>query len=621
SLPKRSALVAFSANDVYELAERVRRRHGGAAVVLGALSPRARNAQVALYQAGEVQHMVATDAIGMGLNMDLDHVCFSEVRKFDGRTFRDLTPAELAQIAGRAGRFRRDGSFSTLNHLGPLPPEVVEAIEQHRFAPARKLYWRSSELDFRSLDTLLDSLDAPPRHPALIQVRDWSDHETLRALAQEPELRALLRGEEAVRLAWEVCQIPDFRKTLTGAHVGLLAQLLRYLLGPTRRLPEDWVRGRIDALDRPEGDIDALMTRIAWIRTWNYISFHPRWLEDDRAWQARCQEVEDRLSDTLHARLTERFVTGRVRHVHVEGLPGAKPRAARGPGGRLEGLRYKADLGAPPLQGEALLAVREELARRVSRLEAAEPEALELDARGTLRWEGGALARLVRGPRLGAPTAQVEPLPLLDEADRDRVSALVDAWLQAWLQQLLEPLRRPARGRLSKQGALIADAVEAGLGAAPTPALSGPLAGLGPRDRRLLAQLDLRLGRHTVYVANLTQAETLADRALLWAVYEGLDRRPALPEASVVLRDRALPREYYEAIGYVVLGHHALRADEAESLAARARGLARRGGFRVPRRWIQRLGTPEAAGRVLLDLGFLPDREGAGESTWRLAGG
>ncbi|HWB80292.1 MAG TPA: helicase-related protein, partial [Nannocystaceae bacterium] len=320
-LPPRTAVVAFSVPDVYELAERLRQRHGGTAVVLGALSPRTRNAQVARYEAGEVHYMVATDAIGMGLNMDVDRVVFAALHKFDGSEVRPLEPTELAQIAGRAGRYTRDGAFGTLRPLPGLPARVAAAIEGHQFPPIRRLVWRNDELDFASLDALRESLHERPRHRALQVVARADDHDALVSLARIEEVRARAHGAEQVELLWEVCRIPDFRKLMLDSHVQLLAAIYLQLSGPSGMIDVDWMATRIKRLDDTSGDIDALTQRIAFIRTWTYVASHERWVPNAEHWQEVTRAIEDRCSDALHERLTERFApvqqtnTGRHRVV------------------------------------------------------------------------------------------------------------------------------------------------------------------------------------------------------------------------------------------------------------------------------------------------------------------
>src|SRR5258707_1478655 len=311
-LPPRSVVVAFAVSDVFSLAEIVRRQRGGTAIVLGALSPPARNAQVGMFQAGEVDYLVATDAIGMGLNMDPDHVAFARTGKFDGRGPRRLTAAEMAQIAGRAGRHMSDGTFGTTAEQGPLDLEIVEAIEAHRFDPLTRLNWRNTRLRFESIAALLKSLDEKPSVPGLVQAREADDHRSLQVLARNQEIAELATHPGTVRLLWEVCQIPDFRKVMHESHTRLLAHCFRHLAGPDERLPIAWIAGQMANLDRVDGDIDTLMARIAHIRTWTYITHRGDWVEDSAAWKERARGIEDRLSDALHASITQRFVDRRA---------------------------------------------------------------------------------------------------------------------------------------------------------------------------------------------------------------------------------------------------------------------------------------------------------------------
>src|SRR5271170_7984532 len=352
-LPTRSAVVAFAVADVFALAEAMRRRQGGTAVVMGALSPRACNAQVGLFQSGEVDYLVATDAIGMGLNMDLDHVAFARLVKFDGFAPRRLAPAEIAQIAGRAGRHMSDGTFGTTGELGPLDPEIVEAVESHRFDPLTRLNWRNTRLRFDSVAALLRSLDERPSLPGLVQARAADDHRALQALARNREVAELASHRGAVRLLWEVCQIPDFRKVMSDSHARLLAHIFTHLAGPEERLPTAWIAGQMANLDRVDGDIDTLMVRIAHTRTWTYITHRGDWVEGATAWQERARGIEDRLSDALHDRITQRFVDRRsaflVRHLagDAEILASVdKAGEVRVEGtyvGRLDGFRFVPD--------------------------------------------------------------------------------------------------------------------------------------------------------------------------------------------------------------------------------------------------------------------------------------
>ncbi len=566
-LPRRSAVVAFSAEKVYALAERLRARHGGVAVVLGALSPRARNAQVELFEGGTVQHLVATDAIGMGLNLDLDHVAFTGTCKFDGHGVRELSPAELAQIAGRAGRFRRDGSFGVLNTCDPLDPGLIEAIEQHRFAALRTLYWRNSDLDLDSVAGLLTSLERKPPRRFLRQVRDGVDHRALQALTQRPELRGRLRGPETVRLLWDVCGIPDYRKTLTDSHAALLSQILVQILD-RGALPEAWVTQRLESLDRVDGDIEALMTRLAWTRTWSYISQRRSWLEHPEAWQERTRALEDRLSEALHDKLTQRFIESRP--VVLMQLGEVDERAE----GELRGLRYvPLRPGGPLPRGQ----LRADLVREVqSRLDAlvTGPDAdILLDEAGLLIWQGAAVARLQPGSDLLHPRVKLDRNGLLDPPARERLRLRLEGWLRATLQGLLHPLRELPGLDPGGRGAL--HALRQGLGSCPRRGLPE----LTRRDRRLLARRDVRIGVSQLYVGRLLKPDPMHLRAALWALSAG-QPRPDLPRALEVPAEQ--PRGFYEAIGYRVMGRVALRVDELERRDAERR--AQRRASRTRRR-------------------------------------
>src|SRR5471030_3172533 len=310
-LPRRSAIVAFSADEVYAIAELVKRQHGGAAVVLGSLSPRTRNAQVAMFQSGDVDYLVATDAVGMGLNLDVDHVAFASDRKYDGYQFRRLNPSEFAQIAGRAGRATRDGTFGTTGRCAPFEPELVNALQNHTFESVKVLQWRNAKLDFSSLGALQVSLAQTPTHDALTRAPIAEDLRVLDHAARDADVRDLAQGPAAVERLWDACQIPDYRKIAPAAHAELVTTLFGFLM-QRGRIPDAWFAAQIDQADRTDGDIDTLSGRIAQIRTWTFVANRPDWLADPEHWQGITREVENKLSDALHERLTERFVDRRT---------------------------------------------------------------------------------------------------------------------------------------------------------------------------------------------------------------------------------------------------------------------------------------------------------------------
>ncbi len=635
-LPRKSAIVAFTARDVYLLAEVIRRRRGGAAVVLGALSPRTRNAQVAMYQAGEVDYLVATDAIGMGLNMDLAHVAFAALGKFDGRRPRRLTPAELAQIAGRAGRHMADGTFGVTNGIGEPEPRTIEAVESHSFLPLRALRWRNSDLDFSDLRALARSLDRPPPQPGLLRVGDALDHRSLALLSARPEIRARADRPERVRLLWEVCQIPDFRKLLTDAHLQLLATVFDHLTGPAEILPADWVGRMIARLERTDGDIDALVARLAHIRTWTYLSHRSDWLHEPRHWQERARAVEDRLSDALHERLTQRFVdrrtTALLRQLRERGEVATRiaedgtvlvdGRAA----GRIRGLRFtpaaaEADLERRVVARAARRAVIAELSARLRRIADAREADLGIDGR-ILLWRGEPVARLVAGPDILQPAVELLHGPELAGRAASEVRARLAGWLAERLEDALGPvlaLRRQAGAAdLSGPARGLAWQLAEGLGCLATETAADLLRGLPAADRARLGRLGVRFGRLRLYVAPALRPRSLAWRARLLGLRHDREVTPP-PPGRTVLRDTAgIPPAILDALGFVPFDGLALRVDVAERLAAALRRRARETeSFPPPLDLAAAAGLGrEELGPVLRALGFRR-LGGEGEVRWR----
>ncbi len=628
-LPRRSAVIVFSVRELYVVAERLRRERGGAALVFGALSPRTRNSQVALYQAGEVDHLVATDAIGMGLNLDIDHVVFTSLGKFDGVGPRELTAAEVGQIAGRAGRHVRDGSFSPTAELGPFDDGLIRAVEGHRFAPLASIYWRNPELDFSSPDRLLASLERRAPRPELVRVRQADDHRALAALLSDLEVRARAREPEGIGLVWAVCQIPDFQGGMSEAHPRLLAQVFHHLAGPGRRLPEDWVAAQVRDLDRSDGDVDTLLARIAAIRTWTYVSHRPAWLSDAAHWQERTRAVEDRLSDALHERLTQQFVDRPAAviarydpselvtvvteggEVLVQGL-----RA-----GVLEGFRFVPDRavreGSKGLLAAANRALRAGIRERVTTLAEDGDSAFALRAPDDVVWRGAPVARLVAGESVLAPQIEVLPSELLDPPLREPLRRRLASWLEAHLRAWLGPLFGARGAALSGPARGLVFVLGESLGTVPRRQVAAQLAALAPDDRRELARLGVTLGKVNVFLPGLLQPEALRLRARLFAIRHGVPALAAPDGIPSVPIDHALSSASYAACGYQPAGPRAVRVDRLDRVAAAAARLSRDGPFAVPREFATLLGcAPAEVPGVLAAIGYA-EREG--RFAWRRA--
>jgi ATP-dependent RNA helicase SUPV3L1/SUV3 len=628
-LPRRSAVVVFSVADVYAVAERLRQKGGGAAVVFGALSPRARNAQVALYQAGEVDHLVATDAIGMGLNLDIEHVTFTGLSKFDGREPRPLSPAEIAQIAGRAGRHTSDGTFGATTELGDFPADLVDAIESHRFRPLERFYWRATDLDFASLGALARSLGRPPGSDAFVRAPQADDQRALEALARDPEVQALARTPEHTALLWDVCQVPDFRNVLTDAHTFLLGRIFRHLRGPDGRLPEDWVAAQVRALDRADGGLEALLGRIAAIRTWTYVAHRDGWLADALHWQERTRVVEDRLSDALHERLTEQFVDRRGAVVSRE-EPDALVTSVAEDGevvvqglrvGRLEGFRFVPDAevkdGSRAVLAAANRTLREEADALVAACVAAADDAFALRGEGRLLWRGFEIARLGPGESALAPRVRVLPSELLDPPRRERLRRRLAAWIDARVEAELAPITALARAEAPTSASrAVQFALVESLGCVARRDVASAVKDLGPAERRALARHGVRIGRLSVWLASPSGGGSLAWRAALLAARRGT--AAWIPPADVpsFALDRRVPAVAYAACGYVVLGARVLRADVAERLAQRAFERSQAGELRADEEMAAIAGcSPTEAGDLLRALGY--NAIAGGRFEWR----
>ncbi|KKJ78020.1 disulfide oxidoreductase [Kiloniella litopenaei] len=595
-LPPRSAVVAFSATDVYQLAETIRQHRGGTAVVLGALSPRTRNAQVELFENGDVDYLVATDAIGMGLNLDVNHVAFSRMEKFDGRISRYLYASEVGQIAGRAGRHTRDGTFGTTNNVGPLDDDLIARVENHDYDPLRVIYWRNADLDYRSPEQLIASLERRADDKILSRVRDAEDHQALMALAQESTVQHSATNPSRVKLLWEVCQVPDFRKILTDQHIRLLSQIYHYLMSNHGVLPEDWIATQIKRIDRIDGDIDTLVSRISHIRTWTYISHRSDWIRDNEHWQGVSRAIEDRLSDALHERLTQRFVDRRAAKL-VRSLRAGENivSAVKANGdvivegellGRIVGFSFVLD---ESLQGSdikpGLTAARKtllsEMPARVSMLEEDNDGSFLLNDSGELTWRGIPVGKLIKGESSLNPAVDVYSTEFIDSPMREKIRLRLVGWLERHLRAQLKPLFYLSDAKLEGTARGIAFQVIEGLGLVPRYLLRDQINGLSKADRKALADLGLRLGRESVFLPNLNRPRPSRIRALLWAAWNETSV-PELPdfESKYFTPSDAQKDIFCASVGYRHLSNRkgrelVLRADVLERISHEAYKLLR----------------------------------------------
>lgn len=621
-MPERSAIVGFSVENVYAIAELIRRQKGGCAVVMGALSPRTRNAQVAMYQNGDVDYLVATDAIGMGLNLDIKHAAFSATAKFDGRRMRSLYPHELAQIAGRAGRHAEDGTFGVTGEVRPFDEDLVEAIENHRFAPVKKLHWRNETLDFGSADRLIRSLEEPTSNEWLTRARDADDVLALKALSALPGVRDKLTDPKRVQLLWDVCRIPDFRSSTGPEHVTLLARIFDFLVGRGLgggRIPSDWLATAIRRIDKTEGDIDTLSRRLAHIRTWTYVTQRKNWVADESHWRDETRAVEDRLSDALHAALTQRFVDRRtsvllrrlkqkealVAEVNDKGEVSVEGEYA----GKLEGFRFKQDASTTPdaartLAQAALQALKPEFHLRADRFYNAPDTELDFTEQGGLMWGTNAVGKLVKGAEAAKPAVEAfvddEAGPEVIEKVRRRLQHFIDRKVAAQFEPLLAMARDEALTGLARGFAF---RLSEAMGVLPRDTVATEVKELDQDARGALRKHGVRFGQFTIFLPALLKPAPTRLRLVLWSLWNGLQEFPESPPPGLVTIPNVaeVPKQHYTLAGYHPAGSRAIRIDMLERLADILRQKDSRAGFEA---------TPDMLSITGMTLGQFADLMG-----------
>jgi ATP-dependent RNA helicase SUPV3L1/SUV3 len=644
-LPRRSAIVAFSAEMVYSVAELIRRQNGGAAVVLGALSPRTRNAQVALFQSGDVDYIVATDAIGMGLNMNVDHVAFAATRKFDGFQYRELNAGELGQVAGRAGRFMNDGTFGCTGEAEGFDPEMVERLENHRFDSIRALQWRNPDLDFRSLEHLHRSLSAFPRQPGLTRAQPGPDLEAFEAVSRDAAIAPTITSPRQVDLLWSCCQIPDYRNISPAEHAHLVGHVFRQLSGPRGHIDEDWFARQLRHCENLEGDIDTLSNRISHVRTWTFIANRSNWLKAPAFWQHRAREIEEKLSDALHQRLTQRFIDRRTSvlmrrlaqkeelmssvqedgAVHVEGEYV----------GRIKGFNFIPDGASESpeqrtLKAAAVQAVATEMAARaVAAATSADPD-LKLTRDGNIIWNHEVIGTLEAGEAPLKPRARVLASDLLTGQPREDVQNRLQKFVDRHVAAVLEPLLK-LQDSESFQGLArgIAFRLVEGFGVLPREQVAEDVKSLSQEDRAALRAQGVRFGSFHIFTPLLLKPAATDLRLLLWALQVkkagGLDlaNLPQPPGQGLTSAafDRSTPVGFYGVCGFRICGTRVVRIDMLERLAdlirdrvfwrprfpeeARPAGSVEGGGFTVVADMMSLVGcSGEEFQGILRSLGF-----------------
>ncbi|MFD0915069.1 helicase-related protein [Pseudahrensia aquimaris] len=657
-LPRRSAIVAFSADEVYAIAELIRRQRGAAAVVLGSLSPRTRNAQVELYQSGDVDFLIATDAIGMGLNLDVDHVAFAQQTKFDGHQMRRLHPAEFGQIAGRAGRHTNDGTFGVTGNVDPFEDELVSRLETHEFPPVKVMQWRSRDLDFSSIESLVVSLETPSKDPTLVKAPMAIDQRAFTAMAGLQSVKDRVLEAAHVEQLWQVAQIPDYRRVSPANHADLLSSI--YLdLADNGYIDPDWFAQQMSQCDDTRGEIDALSNRIAHIRTWTFVAHRDSWLKDATHWQGEARAIEDRLSDALHDRLTKRFVDRRTSVLMKRLRENSMLEAEISPTGtvtveghhvgELVGFRFTRDATAdgPDAKATRLAAQKalaSEIEARSERLAAAPNSDIIADSDGTLRWIGAPVGRLAAGDAVLKPRVILLADEQLTGPARDKVAARLERWIGFQIETHLKPLLDLSNDEgVDGLARGVSFRIVESMGVVDRRDIADDVRGLDQDQRAQLRRKGVRFGAYHIFVPALIKPAPAALCAKLWALNNNKMEAAGREEIVTALAagrtsmpvDETFDQAFYPLAGFRVLGQKAVRADILERLAdlirpaiswradkteARPGGAWDGVGFYVTPDMLSILGaTHEDMAAVLKGLGYKNDNMAAADVEAKVA--
>jgi len=621
-MPTRSAIVGFSVDNVYAVAELLRRQKGGAAVVMGALSPRTRNAQVELYQNGDVDYLVATDAIGMGLNLDINHVAFSSLTKFDGSRMRYLMPNELAQIAGRAGRHLNSGTFGVTGEAPHLDQEVVDAIENHKFAPLKKLQWRNSRLEFGTTNALINSLDKSSDDSLLIKAQPAEDFRTLSTLVEDGEVSARASDGPSVKLLWDTCGIPDFRGVSFTDHTTLVSRIFNFL-HEKGEVSENWLAQKIANIDKTGGDIDTISKRLAFIRTWTYICQRKGWVQNESYWREETRAVEDRLSDALHSALSQRFIDRRtsmlmrrlkqkeslVAEVDTKGEVTIEGEFV----GKLNGFRFQMDKDATAEEGKTLRAasiqaLQPEFNLRADRMYNAPDTEFEFTEQGGLMWGEYGVGKLIKGDDILSPRIEVF---VDDEAGNEvliKVQKRLTHFIERKINSAFEPLLAMRDDEMVTGMARgLAFRLVESLGVIPRSVVAKDVKELDQDGRGLLRKHGVRFGQYTLFQQLMLKPAPTRLRLVLWSLFEGLDEFPEAPPPGLVTipETKGSPKGYYPRAGYRLAGDRAIRIDMLERLADLTRSQNVKDGFEANSDMLSISGTTlEQFSNMMEGLGF-----------------
>ncbi len=605
-LKPRSAVIAFNVTAVYEIAEILRSYKGGAAVVLGSLSPRTRNAQVAVYENKNVDYIVATDAIGMGLNLNIDHVSFSSFRKFDGRYNRNLLPAEIGQIAGRAGRFQNDGTFGYTKEANYLDPIIIKSVEEHQFDAVKKIYWRNSKIDFSSIESLINSLKKNPEKNFFIHKKNAEDEINFRSLSKDQKVKKYLFTTDNIKLLWDVCRIPDFQKIMHDNYIDLLKDIFLNLIENDLFISQSWIEEHIYKLEDYSGGIDELSRKIANIRTWTYISNQSNWLKNKDYWQEKTRDIEDNLSDHLHESLTNRFIDVSANYLVNTKTPGVESKIEIKDDksinlddqtyGYINGFNLKL---FDKIKSVSILThnyvkktARTMIEERVNDFIHAPIDSINLgniqnlnlsdDIR--LYWGDEPVGLLKKGENIFSPVAELFSSEFVEAEKKYLIKRKLQEWIDNKIKVTLKPIKDNLEDTiLSADVRSITYNLFNFLGTMPIEDYQSDIKNLTEENKSMISKLGIRIGVKFFFIPNFLKKSAIELNAILWRIFydDSLSGIYPLPKDGRVsfTSNINMPRTYWAAIGYVCIDNFSVRIDIFEKIFFIARKKIKTGPF------------------------------------------
>ena len=604
-LEPRSAIIAFNINKVYEIAENIRTHKGGAAVVLGSLSPRTRNAQVKVYEEKNVDYLVATDAIGMGLNLNINHVSFSSLEKFDGRYNRNLAPNEIGQIAGRAGRYKQDGTFSYTKDAGNLDPLVIQQIENHNFDNIQKIYWRNSELDFNSIELLLSSLKKYPIKSFYIHKKNALDEINFRYLIHDNEIKKHLTSRKNLNLLWDICQIPDFEKLFNDNYLLLLKNIFLTLIDNNYGIPEDWINKKVSRLNNFGGGIPELSIKISQIRTWTYISNNHDWCKNSYYWKEKTQQIENELSDQLHNSLTKKFIDysskyfiGKQKFDNNDDILIKNNNEIF-----LENTKYAIIKGFDLVQDKKIFSqslfsisnikksVRKMIDEKVENFLNSPLESISfgditksrIKDETFIYWGEEQIGKLKKGKSIYKPFAETLNSEYLSSENKLLISAKLQKWIDNEISETIHPLNKNLVEGLNSEIRAIAYNCLENFGNYPIETFKFSLKTITQESKLQLSKIGIRIGAKYFFIPNLLKKKPLELCAILWKTFYNNELNDFLPlpqNGRVSFKSELkMPNNYWQSIGYINIKNFAFRIDVFEKIFFIARQKYKKGPF------------------------------------------